>query len=318
MKVKSSECRKQVLAGIEANIHKASFIERRLVYLNRPRVVTRRVFSPMRKPLARLLKILWLVTFLFMLVPVSARAQTATPPPAVLAILNSMSPEERVGQLFLVTFTGTDTGENSQIHNLMTEYHIGGVVLLAENDNFVSAPETVAQAHALINNIQQLEWDTSKNPAAIVQGSESTSAYVPLFVGIAQEGNGSPTDQILSGLTPLPSEMAIGATWSTELARRVGEVRGRELAALGINLYLGPSLDVLEAPSISGGDLGTRVFGGDPFWVGEMGRAYMSGLHTGSGNQLRVIAKHFPGVGGSDRLPEEEVSTVKYQQCFGS
>jgi len=311
MKVKSSECRKQVWAESEANIHKASYIERRLFYLNRPRVVARRVLSPIRKPLARLLQILWLVTFLSVLVPVSARAQTATPPPAVLAILNSMSPEERVGQLFLVTFTGTDTGENSQIHNLMTEYHIGGVVLLAENDNFVSAPETVTQAHALINNIQQLEWDTSKNPAAIVQGSESTSAYVPLFVGIAQEGNGSPTDQILSGLTPLPSEMAIGATWSTELARRIGEVRGRELAALGINLYLGPSLDVLEAPSISGGDLGTRVFGGDPFWVGEMGRAYMSGLHTGSGNQLRVIAKHFPGVGGSDRLPEEEVSTVR-------
>ena len=42
-----------------------------------------------------------------------------------------------------------------------------------------------------------------------------------------------------------------------------------------------------------------------------MGRAYVAGLHSGSDNQLLVIAKHFPGVGGSDRLPEEEVSTVR-------
>ena len=75
-----------------------------------------------------------------------------------------MTPEERVGQLFLVTFTGTDTSETSQIYNLMTQYHVGGVVLLAENDNFVQAPDTVAQAQTLINNIQKLEWDTSINP----------------------------------------------------------------------------------------------------------------------------------------------------------
>jgi beta-N-acetylhexosaminidase len=258
----------------------------------------------------RLLRILLLIVFLAVIVPapVAVRAQTSD----VTAILNSMTPEERVGQLFLVTFNGTDTSTTSQIYNLMTQYHVGGVVLLAENDNFAPTPDTVAQAHSLINSIQQLEWDTSRNPVInSATGQVLDSAYVPLLVGIAQEGNGYPTDQILSGLTPLPSEMAIGATWSTELASQVGEVRGRELAALGLNLYLGPSLDVLEMPAVSGGDLGTRVFGGDPFWVGEMGRAYVAGLHNGSNNRLRVIAKHFPGVGGSDRLPEEEVSTVR-------
>jgi beta-N-acetylhexosaminidase len=258
----------------------------------------------------RLLRILLLIVFRAVIVPapVGVRAQTSD----VTAILNSMTPEERVGQLFLVTFNGTDTSTTSQIYNLMTQYHVGGVVLLAENDNFAPTPDTVAQAHSLINSIQQLEWDTSRNPVInSATGQVLDSAYVPLLVGIAQEGNGYPTDQILSGLTPLPSEMAIGATWSTELASQVGEVRGRELAALGLNLYLGPSLDVLEMPAVSGGDLGTRVFGGDPFWVGEMGRAYVAGLHNGSNNRLRVIAKHFPGVGGSDRLPEEEVSTVR-------
>ncbi len=261
----------------------------------------------------RLTRILVFIIFLITLAPLaSVQAQTATPPPDVRRILNSMTPEERVGQLFLVTFNGTDTGADSQLNNLMSRYHVGGVVLLAQNDNFVSEPDTVPQARNLIDNIQRLEWDTSINPVTDqVTGQQITNTYVPLFVGITQEGNGSPTDQILSGLTPLPSEMAIGATWSTDLATRVGDVRGRELSALGFNLYLGLSLDVLDAPSVLGGDLGTRVFGGDPFWVGEMGRAYVSGLHIGSDNHLLVIAKHFPGVGGSDRLPEEEVSTVR-------
>jgi beta-N-acetylhexosaminidase len=59
-----------------------------------------------------------------------------------------------------------------------------------------------------------------------------------------------------------------------------------------------------------GGDLSIRSFGGDPFWVGEMGQAFITGLHQGS-NELAVIAKHFPGFGGSDRLPEDEVATVR-------
>jgi len=257
-------------------------------------------------------RIVFLSVLIASFITIPAQAQTSTPSSNVLAALNSMSPEERVGQLFLVTFTGTDVSADSQIYNLITHYHVGGVSLLATNDNF-SAPGTLTQTHTLIEGLQSLNWDSSVNPTtdpATGQLSKKTT-YVPLFVGIEQEGNGYPTDEILNGLTPLPSEMAIGATWNPEFAEKVGEVRGRELAALGFNLYLGPSLDVLESPTNAGGDLGTRVFGGDPFWVGEMGRAFVSGLHKGSKNELFVLAKHFPGVGSSDRLPEDEVSTVR-------
>lgn len=261
----------------------------------------------------KLRKIILISILISLFVPAVAGAQTIEPPAGVQAMLNSMTPEERVGQLFLVTFTGTDTSDVSQIYDLIHRYHVGGVVLLSVNDNFAPAPDTVLQTFELIESLQTLNWDLSINPPTdpITGSVEQRSVYVPLLVGIAQEGNGPPTDEILNGLTPLPSEMAIGATWNTELASRVGEVRGSELAALGFNLYLGPSLDVLESPNTAGGDLGSRVFGGDPYWVGEMGRAYVSGLHSGSDNNLLVVAKHFPGVGGSDRLPELEVSTVR-------
>lgn len=259
----------------------------------------------------RLNRIILLGIFLLSILPISgtARADSAAPIKAQ-SILNEMTPEERVGQLFLVSFNGMDTDDQSQIHALITGYHVGGVVLKAENDNF-SGVDTAAQTQALINALQRVEWDDSIPTLSEAEQPVNSPAYVPLFIVTNQEGDGYPTDQILSGLTPLPSEMSIGATWSLDLAKQVGMVLGRELAALGFNLFLGPSLDVLETPSSLRDDLGSRVFGGDPFWVGEMGRAYISGLHIGSGDDLLVIASHFPGVGAADRLPEQEVSTVR-------
>jgi beta-N-acetylhexosaminidase len=238
-----------------------------------------------------------------------ASAQPFSQATTAEAILVSMSPEERVGQLFLVTFQGPNTGPESQIYDLIVNHHIGGVVFLADNNNFVSPPDTVTSAHQLINDLQGIEWDAT---ALGLNEQSPRSIYVPLFIGISQEGDGPPHDQILSGLTPLPDAMAIGATWKSELAEQVGSVLGSELSALGFNLFFGPSLDVVEAPNPSArSDLGTRVFGGDPFWVGLMGRAYISGLHKGSGNRMVVVAKNFPGRGSSDRIPEEEVATVR-------
>ncbi|HUF00196.1 MAG TPA: glycoside hydrolase family 3 N-terminal domain-containing protein [Anaerolineales bacterium] len=243
----------------------------------------------------------------------AARAETRFQTSQAQAVLASMTPEERVGQLFLVTFQGIETHDQTQIYDLIANHHVGGVVLLAGNDNFLPEPDTISGAHRLVTALQTIE----SNAVATGSGSGTSAppndeTYVPLFIGISQEGDGAPHDQILSGLTPLPNPMAIGATWKTELAQQVGAVLGRELSALGVNLYLGPSLDVVEAPNPSALiDLGPRVFGGDPFWVGEMGRAYISGLHTGSDNRMVVVAKHFPGRGDSDRAPEEEVATVR-------
>ena len=243
----------------------------------------------------------------------NVRAQGEAPPEEVLRILESLTPEERVGQLFLVTFTGTDTGAESSIYDLITNYHVGGVVLLAENDNFNATPNTVSGTHQLISNLQKVEWDATDSPIPdFITGKFPQRAYIPLFVGIEQEGGGSPYDQIFNGLTAMPSAMAIGATWRPELAEQMGAIQGEELATLGINLYMGPSLDVLDTPNPAArSNIGTRSFGGDPYWVGEMGRAFISGLHTGSDGRMLVVAKHFPGLGSSDRPADEEVATVR-------
>jgi len=246
-------------------------------------------------------------------VTVFARSsQQADPSVMAAQMLAKMTPEEKVGQLFMVTFQGSSP-DTSILKDLIGKYHIGGVVLKSENDNFVGSTETLAKAYALTTGIQQLEWDASQTTQSDPYTNERfTPQYIPLFISISQEGDLSPYDQIINGMTPLPNEMAIGATWDTSLANRVGSVLGNELSALGFNFLLGPSLDVLEVLQTEAGkDLGTRTFGGDPFWVGELGAAYIQGVHEGSNNRMAVIAKYFPGRGGSDRPPDEEVATVR-------
>src|SRR4030042_753454 len=220
-----------------------------------------------------------LALILIMLLPISIgqaapASQTAASTEKAQALLDRLTPEERGGQLFLITFSGPEAAIGSstgqQIYDLIVNYHIGGVILKAANDNFVGVNQPLVVAQSLTDQLQRDAYTASQMEQTNPETEETyTPAYIPLFIGLSQEGDSYPYDQILNGLTPLPSQMALGATWSTELSREVGEVLGREQSILGFNLLLGPSLDVLEIPSSeSGGDLGVRTFGGDPFWVG--------------------------------------------------
>jgi beta-N-acetylhexosaminidase len=225
----------------------------------------------------------------------------------VTLLLSQMSDAAKVGQLFIVTFPGTDVDEESAITELLRDYHVGGVLLRPENGNIANDGDTPIQVANLVHQLQRAGGRTT--------GAGWTTGiipYVPLLAAVAHEGNGMPFTSVLSGTTPIPSQMAVGATWDPTHAEAVGEIVGRELAAMGINMLLGPSLDVLEKPAPgSAGDLGVRTFGGHPFWVGRLAKAYIGGVHEGSQGQVAVIAKHFPGLGASDRSLEEEAPTVQ-------
>lgn len=244
------------------------------------------------------------------------------------ALLDSMAPEERVGQLFLVTFEGDSADFDSDIADLIVDYHVGGVTLRAENDNFRDPDNPALGGARLINDLQSIalhgrpqgESEVGQETPEALDPLQSTAvptpvvarSPVPLIVAMIHEGDGPPFTEILYDLTELPSPMAVGATWQPEQSQILGEIAGRELAAIGINMLLGPSLDVLESPRpFSQSDLGTRTFGGDPYWVGLMGQSYTSGLHIGSDGRVAVVAKHFPGYASSDRPLNEEVGTVR-------
>ena len=263
--------------------------------------------------LSLMLSICLLAGLLEPLAPVQASSPGLTPLEKAQNQLELLSPEEKVGQLFLVTFEGSSPSDDSDIHQLITRYHVGGVILDRENDNFGSTDNLVEDTWSLINDLQWMEYNASNLPDNDVLSSrQQGSAYVPLLIGLSQEGNRSQHTQLITGVSPLPSHMALGATWDPNLAEQAGAQIGQELSALGINLLLGPSLDVLSVPKPNQpSDLGTRSFGGDPYWVSKMGQAFIRGVHEGSEDQVAVVGKYFPGLGSSDRLPDKEIATVR-------
>lgn len=273
--------------------------------------------------------ILVLLLFLVILIsgnPVEAQDSGAESDPAVEAVFNALTPSERVGQLFMVSFDGNQVDPASNIAELIQVYRVGGVVISAQNQNFINGLNTPAQVLSLNNRLQALAQqppaltpeenaniDTSVTTPTITTTLTETVTYnpVPLFIALNHEGDGFPYTQIRSGMVDIPNPMALGATWNVEYAQQVGQVVGHDLALLGVNMLFGPSLDVLDNPRLDRGNtLGTRTFGGHPYWVGEMGQAYIRGVHQGSQGQLITIAKHFPGFGSSDRQINQGVPTI--------
>ncbi len=229
-------------------------------------------------------------------------------------ILDGMSAAERIGQLFLISFPGDTALPESDVTDLILNYYVGGVVLNADNDNITGYgdPATVpVQVATLSNDLQRLAITGNleiREDIPII----SVGNAIPLFIATNYEGDKYPYSEIWNGLSDIPSNMAIGATWQPSQAETVGNVVGQELSALGVNMLLGPTLDVLEEPQLSSNNgLGVRSFGGDPYWVGLMGQSYISGVHQGSNGRIAVIAKHFPGYGSSDRPLHEEIPTVR-------
>ena len=215
--------------------------------------------------------------------------------PIVADLLSRMSPLEKAGQLMLVTFEGTNTDEDAKITQLIKDYHIGGVVLSTAHENFTDQ-EAEQSTRTLIDSLQNIAFEKSQKLPEVSNQDHESPVYIPLYVGLALNQEGDHSQKLLPGLSKLPSELTIGATWSPELASAAGEAYGMELSKLGFNLFLGPSLDLIDTSDISRGVYtGTNSFGSDPYWVGKIGSAFVQGLHTGSNNRVSVIATHFPG-----------------------
>jgi beta-N-acetylhexosaminidase len=273
------------------------------------------VGSPLKASTRHQLILATVILFLLILSPVlpGANAQEGELPPvdpAIEQLLAQMTPDEKVGQLFLVTFVGDDVSSASDVARLIQTYRVGGVVLSPGNSNFVNDEEAPQRVATLANNLQALAF----TPALTATLTPTATSYtpIPLFVALTQEGDGYPFTHLRTGLTPLPNEMAIGATWNPTYAQQVGQIVGQELTTVGVNMLLGPSLDVLDRPRPNlRGTLGARTFGGDPYWVGRLGQAYIQGVHEGGSGHLLTVAKHFPGLGDTDRNPYEELPTIQ-------
>jgi beta-N-acetylhexosaminidase len=111
---------------------------------------------------------------------------------------------------------------------------------------------------------------------------------------VATDHEGGRIVMLGRGVTIFPDNLAVGTAGDESFAFKEGLIEARELRRLGIDLNLGPCLDVLTerySPNI-----GIRAYGKDPALVARYGVARIRGMARGG---LSACPKHFPGKGHS-------------------
>ncbi|HEY4221559.1 MAG TPA: beta-N-acetylhexosaminidase, partial [Myxococcota bacterium] len=212
-------------------------------------------------------------------------------------VLDSLTVDEKVGQLLLLGFGGTKMDDT--IGNFLDEMKPGGVALFARN---LDTPE---QSLQLIRDVR------AHDPHG-----------VPMFVAVDQEGGN--VVRLKKDATILPSAMALGAANDPELARRAGQALGKDLRIFGFNMNLAPVLDVNSNPDNP--VIGIRSFGEMPNAVAELGVAYVQGIQS---EGVLAVAKHFPGHGDTstdshyqlpilphDKQRLDEVELLPFSRAF--
>ncbi len=110
-------------------------------------------------------------------------------------------------------------------------------------------------------------------------GSDGAPFSVPgverLGVPTFEMSDGPRGVQAGGGTTQLPVGMMRGATWDPEVERRVGEVMGRELRAVGGNVLLAPTINILSHPSWGRAQ---ETYGEDVHHLSRMGVAFVEGV----------------------------------------
>jgi beta-N-acetylhexosaminidase len=119
----------------------------------------------------------------------------------------------------------------------------------------------------------------------------------PLLIALDQENGGVNSIFDEDYVCQFPSAMGIAATGRAELAYEVTKATATEISACGVNLMLGPVLDVLNNARYQ--PLGVRAVGDDPQEVSQYSLAAMNGIRDAG---MASCGKHFPSYGNLDFL----------------
>jgi len=190
--------------------------------------------------------------------------------------LKSLSPEEKVGQLFMIwvraQFLNVEDPIFLQLRDSINKYHVGSFAMTVNVDGPILLRNQPYEAASLLNRLQ----------------SESR---LPLIIAADFERGVS---MRLHGTTVFPHPMAYGATGNLQFAEAFGRITAEESRAVGVHWNFFPDADVNSNPANP--IINTRSFGEDPKQVGDMVAAYIRGAHAGG---MMTTAKHFPGHGDS-------------------
>ena len=217
-------------------------------------------------------------------------------------ILENMPIEDKIAQMIMPairTWEGEKVKALSDYPELaaaLRRHPYGGIILFGANI------EDTAQTVHLIGDLQ----------ANNAQGaSDSGAQAIPYFIAADQEGGS--VARLTMG-TRGTGSMAIGATGDAagRNAFAIGEVFGEELSVLGINVNLGPCIDLIADLTDLG--MSTRVFSDDPQTVAELGLAFADGVGE---SDVVTCFKHFPGAGDGSDYPTSIPLTLEQLEQSG-
>ena len=198
----------------------------------------------------------------------------------VQQIVDSMSLEEKVAQLFLVqpeaiVDIDTATAAGDATKQAINKTPVGGFVYFSDN------LQSEQQVQDMLRNVQKYSEDRIGLPAFLSVDEEGGTV-----ARVASTGRFDVTDV---------GDMAkIGASGDVQQARQAGETIGSYLSELGFNLDFAPDADVLTNPDNT--VVKKRSFGSDPRVVSDMSLAVAQGLAQ---HQVYSVYKHFPGHGAT-------------------
>ncbi|MFW5878064.1 MAG: glycoside hydrolase family 3 N-terminal domain-containing protein, partial [bacterium] len=193
--------------------------------------------------------------------PVIFKADTAW----VDSVLNTMSVEEKIGQLIMVdAYSRMGEDHERNLLQLIKKYHVGGFVF------FKGGPMRQAK---MINSLQE-------------------NSGIPLLISQdAEWGPGWRLDSTIS----YPRQMMLGAIEDESLIYQMGYDIGKQLRRVGVHVNFAPVVDINNNPDNP--VINSRSFGEDRMNVARKAVMYAQGLQDAG---VIPVFKHFPGHGDTN------------------
>ena len=190
--------------------------------------------------------------------------QPTTPDDPLTVYINTMTLEERVGQMFLARCPAEDAVEAVQ------NYHLGGYVLFGQdfkNQTISSVTNTIA--------------------------TYQEAAKIPLLIAVDEEGGTVTRVSRYTAFrdTPFLSPRALYAQGGMDAIRQEEIEKSQLLSSLGINVNLSPVCDITTNPDAF---MYSRSLGESPDTTGQFVQMM---LETQRNNGIAGALKHFPGYG---------------------
>ncbi|WP_217169410.1 glycoside hydrolase family 3 N-terminal domain-containing protein [Streptomyces sp. AC512_CC834] len=198
----------------------------------------------------------------------------------VSALIEAMTPEEKIAQLYGVWVGASNEGGDVAPHQHDMEEAVDLDTLLPTGLGQLTRPFGTAPVDPALGALSLMR--TQARIAATNRFGIPALAHEECLAGFAAWG-----------ATAYPVPLSWGATFDPDLIRRMAGAIGRDMRSVGVHQGLAPVLDVVRDARWGRVE---ETIGEDPYLVGTIGTAYVRGLESAG---IVATLKHFVGYSAS-------------------